>query len=191
MTEASNTAEARGVPRWIQIVVWVFLIGLLALVAVFLQKTQNPTAAVGKPIPEIAFQFYEGYGYNDSASLSLSDLRGKVVILNIWASWCKPCEQEAPELETVWQLYKDKGVVLVGIDYVDTPAGAFSYLKKFKITFPNAPDLRSAISDTLNRKMGVPETYFVDKQGVLKYIQVGPFTSVEDIQAIIDPLLAE
>jgi hypothetical protein len=98
---------------------------------------------------------------------------------------------EAPELEALWQSYKDRDMVLIGVDYVDTPAGAFSYLRKFKITFPNAPDLQSAISSTLNRKMGVPETYFIDKQGVLRYVQVGQFASVEQIQGILDPLLAE
>jgi cytochrome c biogenesis protein CcmG/thiol:disulfide interchange protein DsbE len=113
------------------------------------------------------------------------------VVLNVWASWCKPCEQEAPDLQAFWQEYQDQDVVLIGVDYVDTPAGASIYLKKFKITFPNAPDLRSAISSTLNRHMGVPETYFIDRAGVLHYIQVGPFTSMEQIRSIVDPLLAE
>jgi cytochrome c biogenesis protein CcmG/thiol:disulfide interchange protein DsbE len=112
-----------------------------------------------------------------------------VVVLNVWASWCKPCEQEAPELEAAWQLYKDQDFVLIGVDYVDTPAGAMSYLRKFRITFPNAPDLQSSISSTLNRNMGVPETYFIDRDGVLRYVQVGPFLSLADFQRIVDPLL--
>ena len=191
MTEATNEVQPRGVPRWIQIIIWVALLGLLALVAVFLQKAQKPMAQVGKPIPPISFQFYEGYHHAEHASLNLSDLRGKVVVLNVWASWCKPCEQEAPELQQAWDTYKDKDFVLIGVDYVDTPSGAMSYLKKFKITFPNAPDLQSAISSTLNRNMGVPETYFIDKTGVLRHVQIGPFPSVEDFQKIVDPLLAE
>jgi cytochrome c biogenesis protein CcmG/thiol:disulfide interchange protein DsbE len=191
MTEATNTIQTPGVPRWIQIIIWVALLGLLALVAIFLQKAQKPMAAVGKPIPEISFQFYEGYQHEEHAALNLSDLRGKVVVLNVWASWCKPCEQEAPELEQAWQMYKDKDFVLIGVDYVDTPAGAMSYLKKFRITFPNAPDLQSAISSVLNRNMGVPETYFIDRKGILRHVQVGPFTSLEDFQKIADPLIIE
>jgi len=163
--------------------------------ALGLRKAQNPMAQIGKPAPEMSFQFFDGYAYENNAQLSLADLRGKVVILNVWASWCKPCEQEAPELQKFWEMYKDRGVVLLGVDYVDTPTGAFTYLKKFKITFPNAPDLQSAISSKLNRKMGVPETYFIDREGVLRYVQVGPFNSIEDIQTIlaenIDPALGQ
>lgn len=196
MTESTNNApERKGVSLWIQVVVWLALAGLLFMLALGLWRAQRPMAEVGKPVPEMSFEFYDGYEYQGQPSIKLSDLRGKVVILNVWASWCKPCEQEAPDLEAFWQEYQDRDVVLIGVDYVDTPAGAFTYLKKFKITFPNAPDLQSAISTTLNRKMGVPETYFIDREGVLQYVQVGPFTSVSDIRKIlaekIDPEFAE
>jgi cytochrome c biogenesis protein CcmG/thiol:disulfide interchange protein DsbE len=189
MTETTLTTEQRGVPRWVQIIIWIFLVGLLVLVALGLQRAQKPMAEVGKRIPELSFQFFNGYEYRETSQMSLSDLRGQVVVINVWASWCKPCEQEAPELQKFWEAYQDREMVLIGVDYVDTPSGAMTYMKKFKITFPNAPDLQSAISSTLNRKMGVPETYFIDRDGVLKYVQVGPFTSMEEIQTIVDPLL--
>jgi Peroxiredoxin len=189
MTETTLTTEQRGVPRWVQIIIWMFLVGLLVLVALGLQRAQKPMAEVGKRIPELSFQFFNGYEYRETSQMSLSDLRGQVVVINVWASWCKPCEQEAPELQKFWEAYQDREMVLIGVDYVDTPSGAMTYMKKFKITFPNAPDLQSAISSTLNRKMGVPETYFIDRDGVLKYVQVGPFTSMEEIQTIVDPLL--
>lgn len=191
MTETTITTEERGVPRWIQIIIWVLLVGLLVLMGLGLLKAQRPMAEVGKRIPELSFQFFNGYEYEGNARMSLSDLRGQVVVINVWASWCKPCEQEAPELQNFWEAYQDRGVVLIGVDYVDTPSGAMTYMKKFKITFPNAPDLQSEISSTLNRNMGVPETYFIDRDGVLKFVQVGPFTSVEEIQKIVDPLLSQ
>jgi len=192
MTESQNTApERKGAPLWVQIIIWVFLLGLLVMLAIGLQRAQQPMAAVGKPIPEMSFAFYEGYEYQGKTTIDLSDLQGKVVMLNVWASWCKPCEQEAPDLEAFWKEYQDKDVVLIGVDYVDTPTGAFTYLKKFQITFPNAPDLQSAISSALNRKMGVPETYFIDRDGTLHYVQVGPFSSVDQIRNIVDPMLAE
>jgi len=195
MTESTVTTEQRGVPRWIQIIIWVGLIGLLAIMALRLRQTQNPMAEVGKRIPELSFQFFNGYEYAGYSQLSLSDLHGKVVIINVWASWCKPCEQEALELQKFWEAYQDRDVVLIGVDYVDTPSGALTYMKKFKITFPNAPDLHSAISSKLNRNMGVPETYFIDREGVLQYVQIGPFLAVDDIQKIlaerIDPALGQ
>jgi cytochrome c biogenesis protein CcmG/thiol:disulfide interchange protein DsbE len=192
VTEAQNTAhERKSVPLWVQIIIWLFLVSLLIMLGLGLQRAQQPMAEVGKTIPEMTLEFYDGYEYQGKTSVNLSDLHGKIVVLNVWASWCKPCEQEAPDLQAFWQEYQDQDVVLIGVDYVDTPAGASIYLKKFKITFPNAPDLRSAISSTLNRHMGVPETYFIDRAGVLHYIQVGPFTSMEQIRSIVDPLLAE
>ena len=76
-------------------------------------------------------------------------------------------------------------MVFVGVDYVDTPAGANEYLKKFEITFPNAPDLQSNISSILNRQMGVPESYLIDREGILRQVKIGPFASVQEIQNFI------
>jgi cytochrome c biogenesis protein CcmG, thiol:disulfide interchange protein DsbE len=185
MTE-TTTPTKRSVPLWVQITVWVFLVGLLTLVGFGLKRASNPMAQIGDPVPDFDLVFFEGYEYEDRSEMKLSDLRGKVVLINIWASWCKPCEQEAPDLEGAWQLYKDGGdVVFVGVDYVDTPEGAFGYLKKFSISFPNAPDLQSNISSILNRQMGVPETYLIDRDGVLRQIKIGPFASIAEIQAFI------
>ena len=183
MTEAT---PKRGVPIWIQIIIWVALVGLLTLVGFGLKQAQHPMAEVNKPVPDFDLVYYEGYTYNETSQMKLSDLQGKVVLINIWASWCKPCEQEAPELEKAWQEYKQGDeVVFVGVDYVDTPAGANEYLQKFNITFPNAPDLKSNISSILNRQMGVPETYIIDREGVLRYVKIGPFASVDEIKSAI------
>jgi len=188
MTEETTNAK-RGVPLWAQIVIWIFLVGLLALVGFGLKRAQNPMAVVGKPVPDFNLVFYEGYEHNNQKEMKLSDLQGKVVMVNIWASWCKPCEQEAPELQQAWQYYKDSGdVVFVGVDYVDTPKGANEYLTKFGITFPNAPDLKSNISSILNRQMGVPETYFIDRKGILRNVKIGPFASVDEIKSYIQTI---
>ncbi len=187
MTEMNDTPKRAAVPIWIQIVIWVSLVGLLALVGFGLQRARNPMAELNQAVPDFDLVFYEGYEYNGKAAMKLSDLQGKVVVINIWASWCKPCEQEAPELEQAWQLYKDSGdVVLIGVDYVDTPAGANEYLTKFNISFPNAPDLKSNISSILNRQMGVPETYLIDREGVLRQVKIGPFASVAEIEAFVN-----
>jgi cytochrome c biogenesis protein CcmG/thiol:disulfide interchange protein DsbE len=187
MTETTNAK--RSVPVWAQIAVWLALVGLLALVGFGLQRARNPMAVIGAPVPDFDLVYYEGYLYEGKPQMKLSDFQGKIVVINIWASWCKPCEQEAAELEEAWQFYRDGGeVVFIGVDYVDTPAGAFEYLKKFNISFPNAPDLKSNISSILNRQMGVPETYFIDREGILRHVKIGPFTSVDEIKSAINAI---
>src|SRR5512139_2422291 len=191
MTDSPTPAPRRGVPLWAQIIIWVFLIGLLAIVAMGLRRAQQGTVQPGQKIDNFTLPLYSGYEYEGKSEISLEDLRGKVVVMNFWASWCKPCEQEAAELQQVWEEYEPTGeVIFLGADYVDTEPNARVYLKKFGITFPNGPDLATKISQYFRIK-GVPETYFIDREGVLRYIQVGPFTSAEQLRTQIDALLNE
>lgn len=179
-------------PLWAQILVWVFLLGLLGIMAIGLMRTQVPMIEINSVVPDLTLEFYDGYEYNGAKQIRMSDLRGKVVVINFWASWCVPCEEEAELLETAWQLYQSEGeVVFIGIDFVDTPANGLGYLRKFNITYPNAPDLQESISPFFNRNMGVPETYFIDRQGILRAIKIGPFLSINELQAILAPLIAE
>jgi len=193
MTESSIPVPRRGVPIWVQIIIWAFLVGLLAIVAVGLKRAQEGTVQPGVTIEDFTFTLFKGYEHNGQSQIKLSDLRGKVVVVNFWASWCKPCEQEAAELEAAWQEYEPAGqVVFIGADYVDTPNEANVYLKKFGITYPNGEDRDLQHARPLSqyfRIKGVPETYFIDKNGVLQYVQIGPFSSVDQIRAQINSLL--
>ena len=183
------TPSRRGVPLWIQIIIWGVFVGLLVIVAITLNRSQQGTVQPGDRLNDFTLTMFSGYELNSQTQASLSSLKGKVVMVNFWASWCKPCEQEAANLRTAWQYYKDDGrVVFIGIDYVDTEPEARAYLEKFDITYPNGPDLGTKISQ-LFRIKGVPETYFIDQTGVLHYVQVGPFSSVDQIKSIIDPML--
>ncbi len=186
----ASPVSRRSVPLWAQILVWGFLLGLLVVLGIGLARVQRPVIAVGRAVPDFTLPLYEGYEYEGLRQVRLSDLRGRVVLVNFWASWCKPCESEAADLEAAWRLYQPTGqVVFLGVDYVDTPLEGLSYLVKFDITYPNGPDMGSRISAIFNREMGVPETYFIDRQGILRYIKIGPFASLAEIQAILDPLL--
>jgi len=195
MTEETTnptTAPKRGVRLSTQIIIWVVLMALLVLVGLGLKKAQNPIISIGSEVPDFPLTMFEGYSYEGASEIKLENLRGKVVVINFWASWCKPCEQEAAELEEAWRFYEESGeVVFLGIAWTDTPKNSIIYLKRFDITYPNGPDLGSRISAIFNRNLGVPETYFIDREGVMRSIKIGPFTSVSEIQAMINPLLGE
>ncbi|MCC7360056.1 MAG: redoxin domain-containing protein [Anaerolineales bacterium] len=170
---------------WWQWLVFALLIALLGLVA-FQMSRSGPLAAGqvgnGQPAPDFEITTFDG------GTFKLADMRGKVVVINFWASWCIPCEEEAADLESTWQQYKDQGVVFVGVAYVDTEEGARGFIDRFGITYPNGPDLRTEISHRY-RITGVPETFVVGQDGILRHLFVGPTTTAA-LQAQIAPLLA-
>src|SRR5512147_1438631 len=119
MPEARPVSPAKkGVPVWVQLIVWGLLVALLAVVFVGLRRAQQGTVQPGDKIPEFALTLFSGYEYQGQSDVKLSDFRGKVVVLNFWASWCKPCEQEAAEMQEAWTYYEPSGkVVFIGADY--------------------------------------------------------------------------
>ena len=184
-TISQEAPAGRTRPRWGRILVWVGVLALLSLMALGLMRTQKGSKSVGERVPNFVLTTFEGQ------QIALSDLEGKVVLLNFWASWCKPCEAEAADLEAAWRYYQPRGdVVFLGVDWTDTDTAAKGYLEKFDITYPNGPDLGTRISQSF-RITGVPETYIVDRSGLLAYVKISPFDSLEEIKAAIDPLLEQ
>ena len=170
-------------PRWGIFIVWGGVILLLAIVGLTLYNNQRGRVALGDTAPDFTLISFEGQSYQ------ISELKGKVVLVNFWASWCIPCENEAAFLEKAWKYYQPRGDVLfLGVDYTDTEKAARAYLDRFGITYPNGPDLETRISD-MYRMTGVPETFIIDQNGLLADFQYGEFTSAEDIIAKIDRLL--
>ena len=168
---------------WGRILAWTFLLGLLAIVAVGLMRRQQGAVVLGSQVPDFSVTSFEGQTYR------LSELRGKVVVLNFWASWCKPCEQEAADLEAAWRYYEPRGdVIFLGLAWTDTEPASLDYIRRFDITYPNGPDLATRISQ-LFRTTGVPETYIIDKNGLLANRKISPYTSLAEIKSMIDPLL--
>src|SRR3990172_9396057 len=125
----------------------------------------------------------------DGRTVALSQLRGQVVIVNFWASWCPPCSEEAAYLERTWRKYEGKGVVFIGVDWVDTQKEALAYIKEFDITYLNGPDIGTRIAQAY-RIQGVPETFYVDKTGRLRGVKIGPLSAPE-LDNRIDELLNE
>ncbi len=189
LTIETKASPRRGVPLWVQVLIWAFLMGLLVLLGIGVSRAYQGTVQPGYEVPDFNLTLFSGYEYYGRSEVTISELRGKVIFINFWASWCKPCEQEAAVLEAAWRYYQPSGkVVFLGVDYVDTEPEARLFLKKFGSTYPNGPDLGTAISQ-LFRIQGVPETFVVDPNGILRHVKIGPFLSVDEIRAMIDPLL--
>jgi cytochrome c biogenesis protein CcmG/thiol:disulfide interchange protein DsbE len=117
----------------------------------------------GKPVaaPDFTLQRLDTDG-----ELALSSLAGKAVVLNFWASWCVPCKDEAPILQDAWERYRNRGLVVLGVDSQDFRADARSFMRRYGLTYPNVYDGKGS---TLGRYgvTGFPETYFVGRDGKL------------------------
>ena len=181
-TSLPTKPSSRG-PRWGILLAWVGVIALLALVATGLFRSSQGPVAIGQEVPNFTLTTFEGN------QISLADLQGKVVVINFWASWCTPCEQEAADLEAAWRYYQPRGdVIFLGVNWTDTEPEAMGYMTRFDISYPSGPDLGTRIADRF-RITGVPETYVIDRNGLLAYKKFAPFSSIEEIKAAIEPLL--
>lgn len=173
--------------RWVNVIVWTGLAFLLAVLGfgLYNQLAGRPTGGA----PDFTLHLFEGYEYNGQDQVTLSDLKGQVVVINFWAEWCVECKREADILEAVWREYQDRGVVFLGVDWVDVEPEARKYLVTYDITYPNGPDLGSKIGQAYGLT-GVPETFFISKAGAVDYFQTGPMTEFQ-LTTKLDELLAQ
>jgi len=133
---------------------------LLALLVWKLAKGNGKEASVGKSAPNFTLSRIDKTG-----SLQLASLRGKVVVLNFWASWCYPCNQEAPTLQAAAKRWGDR-VVVLGVDVNDPTSDARKFARKFKLTYPLVHDNHNITSPKYGLT-GLPETFFIDRTGKL------------------------
>ena len=143
-----------------------------------------PSPLIGKPAAPFTLATFDG------GQVSLEALRGRVVVVNFWASWCYPaCYEEAPALARAWETYKDRGVMMIGINIQDKEEPAKKFLTQFGHTFPNAPDPAGRVSVDYG-VYGVPETFFIDRAGRVRWKQVGAVTE-QIFQERVETLLRE
>ena len=111
--------------------------------------------------------------------LALAELRGKAVVVNFWASWCEPCKEESPRLERAWKQYRDRGLVVVGVDAQDFRSDARRFVSRYGLSYPVVHD---GAGSTLGHwgVTGFPETFFVDRSGRLVGERIeGPVTATD------------
>jgi len=130
------------------------------------------TIAQGQPVPAISGAALDG------TPVDLAQLRGHPVVVNFWASWCVPCQQEMPLLAQKAKSHASSGLRILGVLSDDTVASGQAFEKRFGATWPSVFDANGAIK-TAYRVLGRPQSYFVDKDGVLRSIQIGYLTDAD------------
>jgi cytochrome c biogenesis protein CcmG/thiol:disulfide interchange protein DsbE len=184
LTNVASPAPWRN-RRWLFVAVVVGLLALLALL--FWGLRRGPSTDVGgavplnRPAPQFTVTTIDGQ------QLSMSDLRGKTVVLNVWASWCVPCRDEAGELNRSYGVYKDRNVVFVGIAWNDDDGQVRKFVDQYKVPYTVALDPEGKIAIDLGIT-GVPETYLINAQGQVTQKWVGPVTSAQ-LNSMLAPMV--
>jgi cytochrome c biogenesis protein CcmG, thiol:disulfide interchange protein DsbE len=178
-----------GVRRVAQAAAVLVLLGLVGLFALSLRdRGQTVSSAVGSGTGPLAPDFSLPVLTGDGA-VRLSDYRGKVVVVNFWASWCEPCKNEAPLLEDWWRRYRDRGLVVVGIDAQDFRGDAREFAREYRLTYPLAFEGGNDVSRRWGLT-GFPETFVVDRRGRVREHLLGELSS-EELRPVVMPMLAE
>jgi len=127
----------------------------------------------------------------DGKAVSLADLKGEVVMINFWATWCVPCRQEMPHLEALHQRYSSLGFTLLGVNVEDNPDGATKFLKETPVSFPILFDPKNEVSKLYN-VVAMPSTVLVGRDGTMRFIHHGYKPGYEgEYQTQIRALLRE
>jgi thiol-disulfide isomerase/thioredoxin len=146
-----------------------------------------PAVEAGAPVPEVAGPRIDA----PAQSLALSSLRGQVVYVDFWASWCAPCRVSFPMLDTLYRENGSRGFVVVGVNKDMSLEDAQKFLKKVPVTFPLVGDMKDAAAKAFDVKT-MPSGYLIDRKGVVRKVHRG-FTSETgaEIRAEVEALLKE
>ena len=129
----------------------------------------SPSAEVGHLAPDFTLVDLEGN------QVKLSDLRGKTVFLNFWTTWCPACRAEMPEIEAVYQEYKDSDVAIIGIDLYESEDEVLQFVQRGGYSWTFVIDTTGEVSSNY-RVTGIPASFFLDREGVVRAVSIGAIT---------------
>ncbi len=146
-------------------------------------KAALPAPQPGHPAPPFRLQTLDG------STVSLADLTGRVVLINVWASWCAPCRSEMPAIEAAYVTYREQGFTVVAVNLREDRETVAAFLRTHKLTFPALLDADGTVS-TAYRSHALPSSFFVDRQGVIRAVYRGPMPR-SVITGTVEQLLRE
>jgi len=177
--------------RWLLVMAAALVFGGLwirqsAVPAAAVSGGRIPSPRQGFLAPELALPALEG------ADVDLADLRGQVVIVNFWASWCPPCRAEMPALERTYLAHAAEGLVVVAVNATnqDSQPAAAAFVEDMGLTFPIALDLTGEAGRRYQVR-ALPTTFFVDRQGVIQQVIIGGPMSEATLRSTVQSLLAD
>lgn len=143
-----------------------------------LERTDRYSAALYPAKQEAKAQDFK-IELTNGESFQLSDQQGKIVLMNIWATWCAPCHDETPDFVDLYEQYKDQGLVILGVSIDEQGISVVKpFMEKYNVNYPMVID-DGTIMDKYGPTMGIPTTYIIDKKGNLQYFATGALTQKE------------
>jgi len=148
--------------------------------------SSSPSPREGFLAPDFTLDTLQG------EKVTLSHLRGKIVVVNFWATWCLPCRKETPALEKAYEQYEDSGIVILGVNLTnqDSVSDVESFVQEFKLTYPILLDRDGSVSN-LYQIEGLPTTFFINREGIIRTVIVGGPMSETFIRSKMETLLKE
>jgi cytochrome c biogenesis protein CcmG/thiol:disulfide interchange protein DsbE len=148
------------------------ILAVIAAAGLAACESGPPGPRVGKPAPEYVASTLQG------DSVALSSLRGKVVLLNLWATWCAPCRHETPFLQSLYEERRSQGLEIVGIsmDNGDARDQVEEFVREFGVRYPILVDPQMRGMDSY-QVLGLPATFLIDRDGILRWMRFGPVSA--------------
>jgi len=167
-------------------VVWLFYGGGLESIQSMVRPAPAvvTTADIGQAAPPLKLPQVGSGG-----DLDLASLKGRPVLLNFWATWCEPCRAEMPALQRAQERYRESGLVVLGVDFQERDEEITAFLSQVGVTFLSLVDRTGEVTRQW-RATGLPTTFLIDRQGIIRDVRVGPYTD-EMLDDRLGKLLAQ
>jgi thiol-disulfide isomerase/thioredoxin len=136
------------------------------------------------PAPELTLADVQGVSH------SLADYRGQVVLVNLWATWCEPCKDEMPALQSFYDDYRERDFIVIAINDGESQADVLEFLEEFKLTFPVWLDPTYTATEEVFKTIGLPTSFVMDRSGMVRFYWVGGI-DYETLESTVAPMILE